>query len=227
MLVQAGDGAIVGAIARAQSDYIFSYDRGIGDASAVSLTMPITAQTYDWHGELHPVFQMNLPEGDLRLRLTTMFRKALANFDDLDLLRIMGQSQIGRLRYTAEASIQTMRTQSVAEILRYQGTEDLMESLLERFAQTSGVSGVQPKVLIKDTAPDRLTVHGATHIVKTFDQTQFPELAANEFFCMKACERAGRRCPTLHCQTTVATLSSIALTLPRTTAILVWRISVP
>lgn len=70
-----------------------------------------------------------------------------------------------------------------------------MASLLERFAQSSGVSGVQPKVLIKDSAPDRLTVQGTTHIVKTFDQAQFPELAANEFFCMAACKRAGLPVP--------------------------------
>lgn len=195
MLVRVGSTTIAGRIAHEDDNYIFSYDRGVTDESAVSLTMPVSAQSYDYQGELHPIFQMNLPEGDLRTRMITMFRKALPNFNDLDMLRIMGQSQIGRLRYTDGTPSDVMPTQSVEEILRYQGTDDLMASLLERFAQSSGVSGVQPKVLVKDSAPDRLTVQGATHIVKTFDETQFPELAANEFFCMMACKRAGLPIP--------------------------------
>lgn len=195
MLVQVGATTIAGEIAHREHDYGFTYDRGIADEFALSLTMPVTARSYDWRGELHPLFQMNLPEGDLRTHIITMFRKASPNFNDLDMLRIMGQSQIGRLSYSEGKLTEVMPTQSVEEILRYHGTDDLMASLLERFAQSSGISGVQPKVLIKDSAPDRLTLRGATHIVKTFDAAQFPELAANEFFCMLACKRAGLPVP--------------------------------
>jgi serine/threonine-protein kinase HipA len=191
MLVRVGDTAIAGAIVNEGDKYLFTYDRDVMNKFAVSLTMPISAQSYEYGRELHPIFQMNLPEGDLRAALTTMFRKALSDFNDLDLLRVMGYSQIGRLRYMDSNTPRTIPTQSVEEILRHQGTDDLMAALLEKFAQSSGVSGVQPKVLLKDSALDRLTVQGTTHIVKTFDENKFPQLAANEFFCMMACERAG------------------------------------
>ena len=36
---------------------------------------------------------------------------------------------------------------------------------------------------------------GATHIVKFWDAAEFPELAANEFFCLKAAERCGLPVP--------------------------------
>ena len=43
--------------------------------------------------------EMNLPEGPLRERLRVQFAKTIPEFDDLDLLQIVGTSQIGRLRY--------------------------------------------------------------------------------------------------------------------------------
>jgi len=36
---------------------------------------------------------------------------------------------------------------------------------------------------------------GATHIVKFWDPAEFPELAANEFFCLKAAARCGLQVP--------------------------------
>ncbi len=40
--------------------------------------------------------------------------------------------------------------QSVAEILAYDGADDLFADLVERFATSSGVPGVQLKVLVRD-----------------------------------------------------------------------------
>ena len=56
----------------------------------------------------------------------------------------------------------------------------------------SGISGIQPKVLIRDEkAPDKLSHRGATHIVKAFDPGEYPELAANEFICTCGAAAAG------------------------------------
>ena len=73
--------------------------------------------------------------------------------------------------------------------------------ILERFAPVSGVSGVQPKLLIRDEGavaqnakPDRTSIRGATHIVK-FWESDYPELAANEYFCLRAAARCGLDVP--------------------------------
>ncbi|MGE8355545.1 MAG: type II toxin-antitoxin system HipA family toxin, partial [Microvirgula sp.] len=73
--------------------------------------------------------------------------------------------------------------------------------LVERFATVSGISGAQPKVLVRDEASlsgggrRSLTVRGATHIVKAWDAAEYPELAANEFFCLTAACAAGLDVP--------------------------------
>lgn len=181
----------------------FAYDPA-GDARrAVSVTMPVRLASWGHGGALHPIFEMNLPEGVLREKLRLAFAKATGGFDDLDLLSIVGRSQIGRLRYTApDARLEEeVPFQSVDEILRHRRDGDLFAFLMERFATYSGISGVQPKVMIRDDSglemPEKSkdrrapSVRGATHIVKFWDPLDFPHLAANEYFCLMAAEKAG------------------------------------
>ena len=173
---------------------LFGYTTDCRREDAVSLTMPVVADQYDSMGTVHPIFEMNLPEGALLERLRLMFAKAVPDLDDLALLAIVGQSQIGRLRYAAaDQDLTQIPRQSVEEILLYAGADDLFEDLLQRYATYSGISGMQPKVLVSATEPavDRLTSKSATHIVKSFDSRYHPELAANEYFCLRAALHAG------------------------------------
>jgi serine/threonine-protein kinase HipA len=190
----------VGAIARSDVDadtFLFGYRSGTAAADAVSLTMPIRTDHYDSMAGLLPVFEMNLPEGALRERLRLQFAKTIAEFDDLDLLQIVGTSQIGRLRYSAKEEMsEEVPTQDLSEILTYKGGGDLFAHLLERFATYSGISGMQPKVLVREIPqPEKLTHRGATHIVKAFDPREYPELAANEFICTRGAAAAGIATP--------------------------------
>lgn len=176
---------------------LFTYLQGTPDPDAVSLTMPIRADQYDAMGGLLPIFEMNLPEGQLKERLRLQFAKVIPGFDDLDLLQIVGASQIGRLRYSPQQAVTPeVPEQDLEEILTYQGSADLFQQLLQRYAVHSGISGMQPKVLIRETAaPHKLTQRGATHIVKTFDAAEYPELAANELFCTRGAAAAGIHTP--------------------------------
>ena len=171
----------------------FAYAQDAVPEDAVSLTMPLRLASWDTDFGLAPIFEMNLPEGALRERLRMAFAKATGTFDDLDLLAIVGRSQVGRLRYTDEQATldQAVPFQSVDELLASRRDGSLFQYLLERFAAFSGVSGVQPKLLIRDDAAwgepakagERTSIQGATHIVK-FWEDQYPQLAANEFFCL-------------------------------------------
>jgi serine/threonine-protein kinase HipA len=176
-----------------EDEILFTYISDCTPQLAVSLTMPVRVDQYDATGGLLPIFEMNLPEGALKERLRNQFAKAIPEFDDLDLLAIVGSSQIGRLRYSLrEALVEDIPVQSIEEILTYGGTVDLFVSLLERFATYSGISGVQPKVLVRGLdAPDKLVHRGATHIIKAFDSAVYEELAANEFICMRGAAAAG------------------------------------
>ena len=173
---------------------------------AVSVTMPVRLASWDVRFGLAPIFEMNLPEGVLRERLRLAFAKATGTFDDFDLLAIVGRSQVGRIRCTGqkEKLEEDVPFQSIDEILARRRSGDLFRYLIERFASFSGISGVQPKVLVRDE--NAFTAHkedarlsqsyrGATHIVKFWEPSEYPQLAANEYFCLKVAEKCGLDVP--------------------------------
>ncbi|UFQ00487.1 type II toxin-antitoxin system HipA family toxin [Pseudomonas fitomaticsae] len=189
----------VGTLGRGQPgmDSVFSYREDAIDENAVSLTMPTRLESYGWERGIHPVFEMNLPEGALRDELVRRFSKAVRGFDDFALLAIVGPHQLGRLAITSESATERHPETSLAELLVHDGAQGLFDDLLQKYGQYSGVSGVQPKVLVRDSAAavDRLTHRGSTHLVKAFRPEEFPELATNEYFCMRAAALSGLEVP--------------------------------
>lgn len=185
----------------------FVYQPGVASERAVSVTMNVRISSYDAPLGLLPIFEMNLPEGALRERLRLAFAKATGTFDDFDLLSIVGRSQVGRIRYTGEKEDlnEDVPFQSVDEILERNRGGDLLRYLIDKFAAFSGISGVQPKFLVRDEkafnalskSKTRLSqsYRGATHIVKLWEQNEFPQLAANEYFCLKVAEKCGLEVP--------------------------------
>lgn len=130
----------------------FVYQTSAPLLRAVSVTMPVRVPSYNMSFGLLPIFEMNLPEGVLRERLRLAFAKATGTFDDFDLLGIVGRSQVGRIRYTgAQEDLQEdVPFQSVDEILEKRRGGELFRYLLDKFASFSGISGVQPKILVRD-----------------------------------------------------------------------------
>lgn len=184
----------------------FVYDPKDEGARAVSVTMPVRTASWDTPYGLAPIFDMNLPEGALRAHLMRSFAKATGTFDDFDLLGVVGRTQIGRIRYSDPDAELTEEVpfQSVDEILRARRGGELFKYLLEKFAVHSGLSGVQPKVMIRgiDEAQSSATADrqspsfkSATHIVKFWEPTEYPELAANEYFCLSAAKTLGLTVP--------------------------------
>lgn len=173
--------------------YVFNYQADTLDQHAVSLTMPVRMQSWT-HKTLHPVFQMNLPEGALLAAIKNSLAK-IAKVDAMTLLRVVGTNQIGRNRFALpEEQTPSFKssTESLEDILHYPDTGDLFNELMQKHALHSGVSGIQPKVMLD--AKDRATVHSSSYIVKSWG-ADYPYLAANEYFCMQAVKRAGLPTP--------------------------------
>jgi len=185
----------------------FAYLPDTPAARGVSVTMPMRLPSWSVTFGLPPIFEMNLPEGVLRERLRLAFAKATGTFDEFDLLSIVGRSQVGRIRYTGakEQLHEDVPFQSVDEILERRRSGDLFRYLLEKFASYSGISGVQPKILVRDEKAftemeqtgQRLShsYRGATHIVKLWEPNEYPQLAANEYFCLTAARKCGLDVP--------------------------------
>jgi serine/threonine-protein kinase HipA len=172
----------------------------------LSLAMPIRAQTYN-SNQPHPIFAMNLPEGDQLHRLSKRFAKEFAKFDEMAILYIVGGDQIGRVELKVEESKVRPKkaTIGLSQVLKSKAHEGLFEYLTETFYDT-GISGVQPKVLIPDAdlvLPDlvlnkgRATAQASDLIVKT-GGAEYENLSQNEYVCMLAAKRAGIEVPEFH-----------------------------
>jgi serine/threonine-protein kinase HipA len=106
---------------------------------------------------------------------------------------------------TRQARERYVPFQSIDEILARRREGDLFSYLLKRFASFSGISGVQPKILVRDENAFIDMEHaglgpaqsfsGATHIVKLWEPNEYPQLAANEYFCLAAARRCGLEVP--------------------------------
>jgi serine/threonine-protein kinase HipA len=180
-----------------QRQYVFAYDQSAESLGAqVSLTMPVRLESW-LSRDLHPIFQMNLPEGALLEAIRVAIAK-LAGEDDLTILRVTGGNQIGRNRFSLpgdSAPGVVVTTESLDDLLSYPDTEELFHDLVAKYALRSGVSGVQPKVMLDATEQGTAAVGG--YIVKSWG-ADYPQLAANEFFCMTAAKRAGLPVPAFH-----------------------------
>ena len=196
-------GVPAGTLGRGEEDRrvtVFSYNDTVDEENAVSLTMPVRLESYNWEYGIHPLFEMHIPEGHLKGELVRRFSKSVRGFDDFALLGIVGPHQLGRISVAHDADGESLPEVKLSELLVYDGAKDLFDDLLKTYAAYSGVSGVQPKVLVRDvddmtSGIERLTHRGATHLVKAFNESDFPQLAANEFFCMRAAFHCGLEVP--------------------------------
>lgn len=165
--------------------YDFTYQTA---SEIVSVVMPLSK--LNWRstpGILHPSFQMNLPEGALKDKIKEHFGKVTL-MDDMGLLNLVGPHMLGRIKFGVSNPVKNTKKQIEINDLLNSKEVDYFESLMEEYAIKSGISGVQPKVLIE--VMDRQTLKLENLIVKAW-KNEYPELAANEYFCMRACLHAG------------------------------------
>lgn len=191
-----------GELSHEQSQYLFGYQTDHA-AAAVSLTMPVRKSQYSY-AALHPVFQMNLPEGFLLEELQNRLAK-IVNLEPMMLLTLSGgQSPIGRLDVQSNFLNPLARSpgqgERLSEILSWDGTENLFSELVHKYIYRTGISGVQPKVLVPqvmEPAASKATVLTQDLIVKS-GREEYPGLAANEFLCMSIAKESGLEVPEFH-----------------------------
>ena len=177
--------SLCGRLAQEEGQYVFNYDEDTEEL--VSLTMPVRSASWT-SKSLHPIFQMNMPEGALREAIKNHFSK-IEKMDEMGFLKIIGPYVLGRVKF--EEIISSDTNLSLEEILR-SPKENLFEELMDRFALRSGVSGVQPKLLL--SAQNKTTMRFEHYIVKSW-QKEYQQLALNEYFCMRAIVNAGLETP--------------------------------
>lgn len=188
-----------GRLQRSDGQFVFTFDPAAAPDMEPALSMPLRALPYT-RATLHPVFQMNLPEGyvldQIRLRLAKT-----GVSDPLLLLNVIGsQAQIGRLRFSLEGAVATAtgHGERLADLLASRGSKALFSRLVDDYVMRSGLSGVQPKILVPEDSTgvvvEKAALATSDLIVKS-GLDIYPGLAINEFFCMSVVERAGINVP--------------------------------
>jgi len=168
--------------------YGFNY---VPDSPPVSLIMPYKASTYLWKSRLHPIFDMNMPEGYLFEILKNYLNKQHGYINDFLLFSYLCPSIHGRLLFDSDLSVGNFDVLDLGDVLK-NDSEDTFVKLVRMFLGKNAISGVQPKTLALLQDKESLTTK--EYIIKTWG-AEYPHLAENEYFCLKAVEKAGVEIP--------------------------------
>jgi serine/threonine-protein kinase HipA len=172
---------------------VLTYLPQTGHDNFVSLTMPVRTESWVWDDQLHPVFQMNLPEGYLLQILQEQFGPHIGA-DPIALLSVIGRNMVGRVQVAAPGAVldEPAKPVEVAELLRGDNSEEAFAELVRQHA-ASGVSGVLPKFMDTETrtgAVRKIQLHSKVslltrrHIIKG-SSSRLPFAALNEHLCMQ------------------------------------------
>jgi len=166
-----------------EKEFIFNYSQD----NPISLTMPYSTKSYISHYHLHPIFDMNMPEGYLFSLLKNLLIKEYGEINDFILFEHLSLAIEGYLTYKKKEHFIPKNTFDLESILEDKD-ENLFSKLVENFLNQSAIAGVQPKVLAQ--LKDKATLSTKEYIVKSFS-AEYPHLAENEYFCMRALKHAG------------------------------------
>lgn len=173
-----------------------SYLPNVEPEKLVSLTMPVRTESYPWDDQLHPIFQMNLPEGYLLQVLQEEFGPIIGA-NPVALLSVIGRNMVGRLQVAPPGAslYEPAKSIEVADLLKGDNSEEAFSQLVRQHAK-SGVSGVLPKFLDTEEKKQstglgqhkKSTILTHEHIIKGAS-SRLPYATANEHLCMQVASR--------------------------------------
>lgn len=155
---------------------LFSFEYVKHADSPVSLTMPVREEAYIFP-ELHPIFQMHLPQGPVRQLLEHALNKA-AGSGDLQLLLTLSHAQADGLQFAPSGEKPQSKT-----LLDDQNTGGLalFNQLLTKYTKNTAQAQTQPR--INTSISGKAALPSAHYIIKTWGN-EYPELAMNEKACL-------------------------------------------
>lgn len=174
------------------ANFTFNYLPEADTATQISVTMDIQNESYT-RGALFPIFEMNLPEGYVRHYIVERLRKAVP-IDDMLFLALSGKNGIGRISYESkQLSTGSEDPVNLDSIIHSKNSGEMFNNLVEKYLlkTSAGISGIQPKVMVPE---ERGTLALPSLILKS-GNTEYPNIALNEFLCMSIAKVAGLRTP--------------------------------
>lgn len=167
-----------------KNQYGFNY---IKNFKPVSLIMPYKSSTYTWRNKLHPIFAMHMPEGYLFEIFKSYLSKEHGYVDDFLIFSHLCSNIQSRITYKSWFGSEEFTSIDIDEVLQ-NDTPDTFEKILQMFLHKNAISGIQPKTLA--LLEDKESLITKEYILKTWGD-EYPQLALNEYFCLKAVQKAG------------------------------------
>ncbi|WP_198304726.1 type II toxin-antitoxin system HipA family toxin [Arcobacter vandammei] len=173
-----------------KNQYGFNY---LENYKPISLIMPYKNSTYIWKYKLHPIFDMNMPEGYLFELFKNFLTKEYGYIDDFLVFSHICSNIQSRLTFENELKKDEFFSFDLDEVLQ-NDTQDTFFKIVTSFLNKNAISGVQPKSLA--ILKDKESLVSKEYIIKTWAD-EYPQLAFNEYFCLKAIEKSGVKIPNI------------------------------
>ncbi len=155
--------------------------------NSISLSLPNTKKIYTWEQKFPPYFETFIPEGYLYEIFKNILTKQYGYIDDYLIFSLLASNIQSRVKFKSDKESLNLPAFDIDEILN-NDTPDTFTSLLNTFLDKNSISGVQPKTIA--IIKDKDTFGTKEFIVKTWGD-EYPNLAENEYHCLRAVEKAG------------------------------------
>ncbi len=175
---------------REKNSYIFNYT---DDISQISLIMPYRTSSYIRKYKLHPIFDMNMPEGYLFEILKKYISKEHGYIDDFLTFSYLCSNIQSRLTYNSWCNKNEFLSFNMDEILN-NDSPNTFNKLVNAFISKNAISGVQPKSLA--ILEDKESLTTKEYIIKTWGD-EYEHLSLNEYFCLNAVKKTGVEIPNI------------------------------
>ena len=173
-----------------KNQYGFNY---LKNYKPISLIMPYKSSSYIWKYKLHPIFDMNMPEGYLFELFKNYLTKEYGYIDDFLVFSHICSNIQSRLTYKSEFEKKEFFSFDLNEVMQ-NDTQETFYKIVTTFLDKNAISGIQPKSLA--ILEDKESLVSKEYIIKTWAD-EYPQLALNEYFCLKAILKTDVKIPNI------------------------------
>ena len=181
---------IIATFRQDKQNYLVEY-QNLDIENSIALSLPNSKKFYTYDYRFPPYFETFLPEGYLYEIFKNLLTKEYGYIDDYLIFSKLAPNIQSRVDYKSDFSKLDFDFLDIENIIA-NDSNDTFRKLLNTFLDKNAISGVQPKTIA--LLKDKETLHIKEYIIKTWGE-EYPNLAENEYFCLKACEKAGIEIP--------------------------------
>lgn len=156
--------------------------------NSIALSLPNTQKIYLYDYKFPPFLESFLPEGYLYEVFKNILSKEYGKVDDYLIFSLLSSNIQSRVEFKSDLQNSVEFPQFNIDEILANDTNDTFSNLLQTFLNKNAISGVQPKTIA--LLKDKEKLDTKEYILKTWGD-EYKDLALNEYFCLKAVEKAG------------------------------------